>query len=387
MNKTLAIVGSHPRTREEFDFNRQDVDVWLFNEAISNKANTWAKRADVIFQMHVPPIWRNPKNRNDPHHYEWLQTQNEVKIIYMQDMYPDVPCSVKYPIEEIHAMVGNRKDHFLTSSVPQAMALAAYLKQYDRIEIYGVAMETNTEWQFQREGVAFWRGYLEGQGVDVYFADPTFEAPLYGYEGEVFIKEDKITDRIAQLQPERDGIEAVWKAKNVDFTKALNLFFEDASMKNEELLMKAMESAREAVNKLGILDGAIQENQKYLDKAKTMKEVSGDFVFSRQEFESSAKTLADKGNSINLEMNAIGVNLASVHRAVKNTAKGSKKYDDVKKQYHALFSEYFKLCNISAVYHGASSENFRYMSYLDKTIRAAGGEKAEEVLLKEVKHD
>lgn len=305
----------------------------------------------------------------------------------MQDVYPDVPCSVKYPIEEIHAMVGNRKDHFLTSSVPQAMALAAYLKQYDRVEIYGVAMETNTEWQFQREGVAFWRGYLEGQGVDVYFADPTFEAPLYGYEGEVFIKEDKITDRIAQLQPERDGVEAVWKAKNVDFTKALNLFFEDASMKNEELLMKAMESAREAVNKLGILDGAIQENQKYLDKAKTMKEVSGNFVFSRQEFESSAKTLADKGNSINLEMNAIGVNLASVHRAVKNTAKGSKKYDDVKKQYHTLFSEYFKLCNISAVYHGASSENFRYMSYLDKTIRAAGGEKAEEVLLKEVKHD
>ena len=72
--RTLAIIGSHTRTREAFDFNRTDADVWLFNEAYSNKENVWAKRADAVFQLHDPIIWKNPKNRNDPKHYDWLKS-------------------------------------------------------------------------------------------------------------------------------------------------------------------------------------------------------------------------------------------------------------------------------------------------------------------------
>ena len=84
---TLAIIGSHPRTREEFDFSRTDADIWMFNEAISGKGNVWAKRADVIFQLHIPAIWKNPKNRNDPGHFDWLKSQYEIPV-YMQEDYP-----------------------------------------------------------------------------------------------------------------------------------------------------------------------------------------------------------------------------------------------------------------------------------------------------------
>jgi hypothetical protein len=67
--KTVAIVGSHPRTRQEFDFNRKYCDIWAFNEAVSQG---WCTKADAVFQMHAPVIWKNPGNRNDPKHFEWL---------------------------------------------------------------------------------------------------------------------------------------------------------------------------------------------------------------------------------------------------------------------------------------------------------------------------
>jgi len=117
--RTLAIIGSHPRTREAFDFNRTDADVWLFNEAYSNKDNVWAKRADAVFQLHDPIIWTNPKNRNDPKHYDWLKST--LTTVYMQSHYDDVPSSVAYPLDEIKAMAGS--PNFLTSSVSMAIAL------------------------------------------------------------------------------------------------------------------------------------------------------------------------------------------------------------------------------------------------------------------------
>ena len=117
MKDTIAIIGSHPRTRAEFDFNRGDCDIWVFNEAISNGTFT---RADAVFQMHEEAIWRNPKNRNDAGHAEWLKTQNDVTV-YMQDYYPDVPCSERFPLDEIAERF---KIRYFTSSVAYAIALA-----------------------------------------------------------------------------------------------------------------------------------------------------------------------------------------------------------------------------------------------------------------------
>lgn len=384
MNKTLAIIGSHPRTRDLFDYNRADVDVWMFNEAMSNKVNSWVKRVDVIFQMHIPTIWKNPQNRNDPNHYNWLQTQTEVPVIYMQDKYPDVPKSVKFPLDEIHnGMLKGRKDHFLTSSVPQAMALAAYLNEYNRVEIYGVAMETNTEWHFQREGVAFWRGYLEGMGIDVYFADPTFEAPLYGYEGEVFIKEDKFLERKAELEKAYQPLEDIYKEKYKELNEAFGRFFVDSSKPKEDKLFATLEEVQKSVNEMGIVSGQIQENIRYLQKAEEMKKATGDFVFSRQEFESGVGNLSKKRNELGNIIISHGTNLGNAHKAIATSAKDSPKRDKLVTLYREQMKRYLLALNEAAIYNGASSENMYWMQYLDKTIRAAGGEKAEEAILNE----
>jgi hypothetical protein len=391
MKPTVAIVGSHPRTREDFDFTRTDCDIWLFNEAISGN-NPWAKRADMVFQMHVPAIWRNPANRNDPHHYEWLQTQ-DVCDVMMQDIYPDVPRSKMYPLGDIAKMLGvtvmelTDTDHFLSSSVPQAIALAI-LNGYKRIEVYGVAMETNTEYQFQREGVAFWIGFAKGHGVDLYFADPTFRAPLYGYEGKVSVEYDRFDERIDELQAYVPDVAAQHKAAVMDVRKALELFLADGSKDNENTLHACAEKIVQITSQLGALDGAIQENQRYKAKADQMREAAdGEFVFSRQEFEAAAASLGKQANSEQVQYIGYGTQLGIKQDEIAKAPKGSPKRQKLAKEFWSIFGTYLKTVNRMNIYKGAANENQQYMLYLDKYIRAAGGEKSEAVLLESMRQN
>lgn len=381
--RTLAIIGSHPRTRATFDFDRTDCDVWLFNEAISNPVNrVWAKRATAIFQMHIPTIWKNPQNRNDPKHYEWLQTQTECDV-WMQDVYPDVPRSKKYPLDGILDMIGHSKEHFLTSSVPQAMALAAYLGIYDRIEIYGVAMETNTEYGFQREGVAFWLGYLRGHGITVDFVDVTFVAPLYGYEGEVFIKYERFGERVEELKPQIEELSGKYKVALETFKLFVDQFDKNgATTQIEKNLFEGVQTLRTLGDQLGTLDGAMQENERYRTKADEMRVASGgEFVFSRQEFESGAKSNFDKANQFKTQLNVIGTELNIIHSNIMKSAKGSPKREKFFGLYRQRMQDYLNCNNAAGIHVGASKENYEYMSYLDRHIKAAGGSKAEEAIL------
>ena len=174
---TVAIVGSHPRTRANFDFSRTDCDIWTFNESLGNPNDAWCLRADAVFQMHKPVIWRSKANRSHAGHYEWLQGHN-TPTIFMQDAYADVPKSECYPLEDVLALTPSFR--YLTSSVAYAIALAV-LKGYKRIEIYGAEMETGTEYGHQRQGMAFWIGLAIGKGIEVEHISPTFwYAPLYG---------------------------------------------------------------------------------------------------------------------------------------------------------------------------------------------------------------
>jgi hypothetical protein len=389
MKPTVAIVGSHPRTREDFDFAREDCDIWLFNEAISGN-NPWAKRADLVFQMHVPAIWRNPANRNDPHHYEWLKTQDQCDVM-MQDVYEDVPRSKMYPLTDIARMLGTTAaelmnvDHFLSSSVPQAIALAI-LWGYKRIEVYGVAMETNTEYQFQREGVAFWIGFAKGHGVDLLFADPTFRAPLYGYEGKVSVEYAAFDERIDELKTHVPDIAAQHKAAVLDVRKALDLYLMDGSKDNENTLHACAEKIVQITSQLGALDGAIQENGRYKAKADKMREASGgEFVFSRQEFEAAAASLQKQANSEQVKYIGYGTQLGIKQDEISKAPKGSPKREKLGKEFWSIFGTYLQTVNRMNLYKGAANENMQYMQYLDKYIRAAGGEKSEAVLLESMR--
>jgi hypothetical protein len=382
MKPTVAIVGSHPRTRAEFDFSRTDCDIWLFNEAISNPVNRiWAKRADAIFQMHEPAIWRNPANRNDPHHYEWLKTQTETAV-YMQEQYDDIPASRRYPLEDIVARFGVR---YFTSSVAYALALACHLG-YERMELYGVEMETNTEYQYQRDGVTLWLGVAHGLGMVVDAHISMLDQPLYGYEGEVVFPYSKFVDRIAELQPEIEQASAEYNGAAMDIKKAVEMFVNDASSDNEQLVQNNIARLATLGSKLGSLDGAKQENERYKKKADQMREASGgEFLFSRQEFEASAKNLSDKASEMWNNVVATDTKLGIISKNIRQAAKGSPKRQKFGEIFLQEIKTYLQASNQTYVYRGAAGENFAIMSWMDKHIRAAGGSKSEAVLLESLR--
>lgn len=373
MKDTVVILGSHPRTRAEFDFTRTDCDLWVFNEALSNGT---FPRAEAVFQMHEEAIWRNPLNRNDPKHYDWLKA-HKTATVYMQDEYADIPMSCRYPLEEIAARFQIR---YFTSSVAYAIALACYM-DYKRIEIYGVEMETNTEYQYQRDGVTLWVGVALGLGIEVDAHMTIFDQPLYGYEGEVVMKYETITDRIAELAPMVEEARAAYMAAVKNVQSAITAFANDASKENEDSLFATVAKQVHLGERLGHLSGAKQANEFYQKKADTMREASGEFLFSRQEFESAAARLKDKTEEVKTRFTSLGTTLGHIHDSLKHAAKRSPKHKKLLETFVAHIQTYLKTNEELAGTQGAAQENFRYMAHLDKHIRAAGGAKSEAVLL------
>jgi hypothetical protein len=380
MKDTVSIIGSHPRTRDEFDFSRTDADIWVFNEAISN--NTFP-RADAVFQMHEEAIWRNPANRNDAGHFAWLTTQTETPV-YMQDSYPDVPMSNRYPLDDI---VSTFQTKYFTSSVAYALALAC-LKRYKRIELYGVEMETNTEYQYQRDGVTLWLGVAHGLGIEVDAHVSIFDQPLYGYEGEVVFPYEKFGERIAEIAPQMEELAKHYNALALDMKAAIELFVADASTKHETMVQDKIGEVAALGSKLSMLDGAKQENQKYKAKADTMREASGgEFLFSRQEFESAAKNLTDKANEAANAIIAIDTKLGIISQNIRSAAKGSPKRKALGNEFWENIKVYLQQNNRTSVFKGAAGENFMIMQWMDKHIRAAGGSKSEAVLLERLQNE
>jgi len=371
MKDTVAIIGSHPRTRGDFDFNRDDADIWVFNEALKSP---WCKRADAVFQMHSPVIWRSSTNRNDPKHYEWLQ--NTDVPVYMQEQYEDVPASIKFPLSEIISdLFGDYKPiPYITSSVAYALALAVYLK-YKRIEVYGVEMETNTEYGHQRIGVAFWIGIAIGRGIEIDFhSDSILNAPLYGYDGAVRIDKEKFETRIDELKIVADKFKKQYEIAKADICAVLGKFENDykAGITDIDKLIQAM--GQKAYN-FGMADGAIQANEFYLRKSIQQEAETGNYLIVRQEFE---------GGSIdaqkNYQFNMIKVyDIAKHMRACVDRLKGcTNRYerrnvsDDLKKILEAYSQATTKVGMAS----GSTMENKQWMGLLDQLGVAAGGQEA-----------
>jgi hypothetical protein len=410
MRDTLVIIGSYTPTRKDFDFSRTDCDIWVFNEAV---AATWCTRADAIFQMHDRVIWSNPANRNDPNHILWLKNmpapcnvcrgsgRNGEKpcssctrgtyqppanrldtVVYMQEQNDEVPNSKAYPLDGILDMAGRGDDHFLTSSVSQSLALAAYLGCYRKIEIYGVGMKTNTEYAFQREGVAHWLGFLRGLGVQVYLHGDTFDAPVYGFDGGVVIDYAEFGKRITELSPQIDALAEPYKEAHKKVYLATRALENDGSKVAQENVLKSVQELLTISAQVGELDGAKQENERYIQRADVMrKESGGEFIFSRQEFESAAHNLKQQADQAHTEFVSVATTLGHIERNALQAAKGSPKRTKLFELYRQTMESYIRKDNAVAVYAGAMKENYRYMQWLDQHIRAAGGAKSEAVIL------
>lgn len=290
--KKLAIVGTHKDTRKLAPYDDPDFDIWVFNEAMSQLVHDddgqpvkLVPRASAVFQLHEPAVYMSPNNRSDKFHWQWLQAEHGDLAIYMQERDPLVPNAVKLDLDELRTLLGDfrqglereKRDYF-TSSPAIALALAI-VQGYEYIEIYGINMGSETEYQFQREGFLFWIGYALGRGirVEMISGDDIFNRPIYGYEGYIESPPEMFRERIAELKPQiqaaryelrtaEDELEAGWMNGVQDH----------------------ITRAAAAKTALGYLEGQLHENERFLFKVEQMQRDNKLPFIDLNEFEMSA---------------------------------------------------------------------------------------------------
>jgi hypothetical protein len=124
---------------------------------------------DLYFEIHAG--WRNggyyPCGEQPGTVVEYLNdiTSEQCPII-MAKKEPDVIHSIGVLFEPLDLMAGRR---YLESSVGYMLAMAALVcEEGDTVGLWGVDLNTDEEYGYQRPNAEFWVGYLRGQGVDVF---------------------------------------------------------------------------------------------------------------------------------------------------------------------------------------------------------------------------
>jgi hypothetical protein len=168
--KPLILVGSNTRTRHLIPWER-DVEIWTLNEAY-----TWAKRYDVLFQLHPRWDWERPNNIADIHHPEYIKAlsvegyelpaSRKGKKIVMQDINDDVPGCVRLPIQSMTEGYCADGVPYFTSTFSHMLVYAFICGRKD-ISIYGFEMESNTEYAHQRACAEYWIGYGRALGIKI----------------------------------------------------------------------------------------------------------------------------------------------------------------------------------------------------------------------------
>jgi len=377
LKKTAVILGMHQATFGEFDQTRTDCDVFVFNEMVSRGT---VAHADYVYQLHKPVVWRSSQNRNDGNHYDWLKNNTEA-VIFMQDEYPDVPMSRRFPLDAIIAAFPGAERYF-TTTVGYALAYAIYAG-YKRIEVYGVEMETNTEYAHQRPCVAYWCGVAYGRGIEVDFHSHTFfQSPLYGYDGDITIRLEVFENRIKGLSEDQKTVLAEYKKSKTmveEAVKAFRLDYKNGFERFEQYVNRQAELA----HTFNMLDGAIQVNQRHAKACKIMEAETGNYFISRQVYETE---MNNSNNSWQLHQR----NIKSASDALKA------KEDQLKEatapgyrgrrcdEYLELVDEYVRTIGKAGLITGIGMESKYLMGVHDQNERMTGGKEAVKVMAEAV---
>ena len=263
----LAIVGSHSATRELAPYDDPRFEIWLFNEA-AQKTEVY-RRWDALLQLHKPEVYSSAENWVNKDHWHWLQQDQGDGLhgrrrIFMINVDPRVPNSVKYPLEDVLSLVPY---HYLRSSVAEALALAIHLG-YREIWLYGSELSSNTEYAYQATNYAFWIGFAHGRGIDLHLEcwQSEFNQPLYGYEGETQIEKGFFEERCAEY-------EKAWKHNEFVVSKLRNAM-ENAMLKAKfdrvgELSLNIEQAAMSSGEAYGIMS----EAKRYLERANPISDL------------------------------------------------------------------------------------------------------------------
>lgn len=351
--KKLAIVGTHPDTRENAPFDSPEFDIWVQNEAAQMD---WCKRWNACFQMHKMEVYTSPNNPTRNDHWDWLQQDHGERAIWMQDRDERVPNSKKYPLEDILKTVPGAAWQYFDLTGAYMMALAIHLG-YREIEIYGMDLISNTEYTYQLGCWRFWVGIALGSGINVVLKceeNDFGHGVMYAYQGELQI------DR-AFFGARKVMLEKVWKEADEALHLAQAKVKHALKERRHSEMKDLVENYQAAAVAAGEISGALSE-AKFYEKRED--------PISRQEFE---------------KRSALGQHEAESFRAMMYNAGGKAEYvaaywfttadPQALSQVQLFLGKQMEAAFDLGARSGIFRENFEYMQEIDRLITASGGKK------------
>ncbi len=195
--KRCAIIGSS-RSVDDAPWDNKSIEIWSIASILGRP------RYDRIFEMHDgmdTEVFNHVLNAGCP--------------VYMKEVNPRVPKSVRYPIEPVLAAFGR---HF--SNTISYMVALAILEEYKEIQFYGVNMEFGSEYGVEKPSLDYCVGVARGRGIAVYIPDDSDVARthhLYGYETtslhKKMVKRQDVIRREINIQKQKVRIAVEMLAK------------------------------------------------------------------------------------------------------------------------------------------------------------------------------
>lgn len=212
----VAIVGFCQPHREWAPYRDPSWEVWGLN-----RGYIFMPRMERWFEMHGQHIY-GWEQRRPGNHMLWLQ--GFPGPIYMHQVAPEIPNSVAYPLEAVADDIGvniwrlpdhgqgapspGRATPYLSSSIAQEIALAIHMG-YQEIGLWGIDLNTTSEYAWQKPGVEHLLGVAAGRGIQVHIPDkcPLLKEGIYGRgymrpEGE-HVGPEQWVERIKALEAQK----------------------------------------------------------------------------------------------------------------------------------------------------------------------------------------
>lgn len=189
MSGSVALAGFASATREGVYKSKAD-EVWSLNMLHSSETMRHIFPLNITRLFEVHPRWMLQKqwySKGD--HWGWLTRIKHHYPVYLIEEYPEIHNGIRYPLEGVcdrflpRLWRGDEHLRYFTSSMCYMIALAAY-EGFERIEIYGFEMGSDTEYVYQKAGAEFWIG-IASQYADVILSPNSLllKSKLYGFEG------------------------------------------------------------------------------------------------------------------------------------------------------------------------------------------------------------
>ena len=181
----LAIVG-FTGTRNLAPYDDHEFEIWTVNNLYR-----FVPRQDRIFELHTrEQIAADLTHGVDGKTY--VEEMASMKIpVYMQEKYPDIPSSVRYPLEKMieefgveRSNVNHTPDAYFTNSISFMLALGIY-EGFKEIHVYGVDLAVGVEYVEQRPSCEYYLGIAKGRGIKLYLpieSDLLKTRFIYGYD-------------------------------------------------------------------------------------------------------------------------------------------------------------------------------------------------------------